>query len=93
MALSKTVTKISVTNPQSKLYIITLQLTITDTAGLGFTKQYSKEYRTGENVSTKTQAFINAMQDDIDSYKNSQAIYNNASLDTAVNNILGGIAL
>ena len=93
MSLSAAVSKISVTTNQPKLYQITLQLVLTDTVGPGFTNQYSKEYRSGESVSSKKQLFINDMQADIDNYKSSQSIFDSAVLDTAVSDIQSDLTL
>lgn len=90
--MTATVTKKSVTSSQPNLYSITLTLTITDNE-TSWSKDYSQEYRTGENVSTKVQAFINAMQNDIDFYKSGQALSNAAGLATAITNIQNGLSL
>ena len=93
MALSATVTKKSVTTSQDKLYQIVLTLALTDTEGVGFTKDYSQDYRTGESVSTKVNLFINDMQIDINRYKDAKALSANATLATAITNIQSGLSL
>lgn len=93
MALSATVSKVSVTTSQEMLYSITLQLVLTDTAGVGFTKTYTIEYRTGENVADKKKYFIEQMQMDINRYKSGQTIYNSSVLNTAVTDIQTGLTL
>ncbi len=93
MALSAAVTKKSVTCSQDKLYNITLTLTLTDTAGEGFVRDYSQDYRTGENVATKKALFLDKMQNDIDRYKASQALSDNAALATAITEIQSNLVL
>ena len=91
--LSANVTKESVTTNQVGLYIITLKLVLTDSEGAGFTKTYSEEYRTGENIDDKKIKFLRKMQHDIDSYKSSQTISNTVALATAVTEIQNGLSL
>jgi hypothetical protein len=93
MALTANVVKKAVTGSQQGINIITMTLTITDTAGAGFVKDYSVEYRTGDSIPVKVAAFIAQMNSDILIYKNQQAIFTAAALDTAVTNIAGGLLL
>ena len=93
MALSITVNKKSVTNTQERLYSITLELILTDTAGEGLIKDYSTEYRTGESVSVIKQNLISQMQNDIDSYKSAQTLSNNVALATAITDIKNSLVL
>jgi hypothetical protein len=93
MALSVSVTKKNITNTQKNLYGIVLELILTDTTGAGFTKEYSQEYRTGENVNSKVQVFINKMQEDIDQYKAAKTLSDNSALATAIINIQNGLIL
>jgi hypothetical protein len=90
--MTATVTKKSVTTSQPSLYSITLTLTVTDN-GDTWSKDYSQEYRTGENVATKVQGFISLMQTDIDFYKSGKALSSAAGLATAITNIQNGLSL
>jgi hypothetical protein len=94
MALTATVTKKSVTNPQPKLYIITFNLTVTNGgSAVVINQDFTTEYRTGEAVSGRVNDVKAKMQEVIDAYKASQAIFTNAALDTAVTSIQSGLTL
>jgi hypothetical protein len=93
MALSIEVTKGSVTTSQNKKYSITFHVVLTDTEGAGFTKDYSVEYRTGENVANKVSLVVSDIQNDVNRYTDSQTLLNSAGLTTAVTNIQNGIVL
>lgn len=93
MALTKTVTKKSVTNPQSKLYIITFNLKVSDGVSNVIDQDFSCEYRTGEVVTAKVAEITEKMQICVDRYKAEQVIFNSAGLDNAVSNISGGLIL
>lgn len=84
------VIKKSVTNPQSKLFIITFNLQITDGVVV-INQDFSAEYRTGENVTSKVNEVKEKMQAVIDAYKASKVIFDSAALDTAVTSIQGGL--
>lgn len=86
------VTKKSVASPQSKLYIITFNLKVTDVVVV-IDQDFTCEYRTGENVANKVTEVTVKMQAVIDTYKASQAIFTNAQLDNAVTSIQGGLSL
>jgi hypothetical protein len=91
MALSKSVVKKSVEGNQTNINIITFTLAITDTNGVGFTQDFSIEYRKGDNIASKTSEVISNMQSAIDNYKSCQAIFNSTGLNNAVNDISGGL--
>mgnify|MGYP001287831331 CR=1 FL=1 len=93
MALSAVISKKSVTNPQSKLYIITFNLSVSEGAVVVINQDFSTEYRTGEAISGRINDVTSKMQEVITCYKASQAIFNNAQLDSAVNSISGGLIL
>lgn len=93
MALTKTVTKKSVTNPQSKLYIITFNLKVSDGVNNVIDQDFNCEFRTGENAANKVDEMKEKMQEVINNYKASQVIFNSASLDNAVNSISGGLTV
>jgi hypothetical protein len=93
MALSAAVTKKDITNTQTGLYHITLELNLTDSDGTGFINTYSQEYRTGENISAKKQLFISEMQTDIDRYKAAKTLSGAAGLATAITDIQNSLVL
>lgn len=83
--LSTTVNKKSVQSSFGEVaYNITLTLVLTDTVGSGFTKDFTCDYRAGQNVSMIVNKIISDMQGAINLYKSEQAIFNNATLDTAI---------
>ena len=91
--LSVNVMKESVTTSQPGLYTITLKLELIDTEGVGFTRSYAEEYRTGENINNKKSLFITKMQDDINFYKTGQTMSNTAALATAITDIKNSLTL
>jgi hypothetical protein len=91
--LTATVTKKSVTTGQSGLWIIVFNLVVKDGTPEVINQDVSCEYRTGESPSQKVVEIKNKMQKIIDDYKSSQVIFNAAALDTAVQNIQGGLIL
>lgn len=94
MALSKTVTKKTVSLIMPKLYCITFNLTVADdTGGPGINRDFSVEFHTGDNVANKTANIIEQMQLAIDTYKAERQIFNAAALNTAVDAISGGLTL
>lgn len=93
MALSVVVTKKSVILTQSKLWLITLNMTLLNDGVEAFSKDYSIKYRTGDLISAKVVRFIELMQKDIDIYKSEQLIFNNAQLNTAVINVQAGLGV
>ena len=87
MALTATVTNVSVTNRDLKWYTITHQLVLADSNGIGFTKQYSLDFMFGSQMSEKTQAFKGLMQADIVCYKRAELLRNSPALNTSIINI------
>ena len=86
------VTKKSVKVPQSKLYIITFNLQVTD-GTVVIDQDFSCEFRPGENVADKVNGIKEQMQKAIDDYKLEKALFNNAQLNSAVTAINGGLIL
>ncbi len=91
MALTAIVTKKSVKYVQSKLHSITFNLLLKDDTIEVVNQDVSVEYRAGDNPAQKVNEVKEKMQTLIDNYKSEKAIFNNAALDTAVNNISGGL--
>mgnify|MGYP001305434716 CR=1 FL=1 len=87
MALTATVTNVSITNKDAKWYTITHQLVLVDDVGAGFTKEYSIEYIHGSPMAEKTQAFRSLMQIDINCYKRAELLRKSTALTTSVANI------
>lgn len=93
MALSKVITKKSVTLTQPKLYSIVFNLTLSDGGVEVLNQDFSVEYHTGDNVASKTAKVIEDMQGAVDKYKAEQVILNAAAMDTAVTTISNGVQL
>lgn len=87
MALATTVTKKSVTEVQSKLWNVTLNMTLDDGAEEVINKDYALHYRPGDSIAAKQATWVALMQADIDKYKSEQTIYNAAALSTVVTNV------
>ena len=86
------VSKKSVTNPQSKLFIITFNLKVTDGVVV-IDQDFSLEYRPGETIASKVNEMIGKMQVVLNMYKESQTIFTNPQLDSAVTAVQGGLVL
>ena len=93
MALTTTITKKSVSLSMSKMWMITMNMSLKDGVVEVLNKDYSIKYKTGDSVSSKTVTFIELMQADINKYKSEQLIYNNIQLDTAVINVQAGLVV
>lgn len=87
MALISTVTKKSVTEVQSKLWNITLNMVLTDNSVEVLNTDYSLKYRPGDSIAAKQATWIVMMQVDIDKYKSERNIFNAAALNTVVTNV------
>lgn len=87
MALTATVTKKSVTEVQSKLWNVTLNMTLKDGTTEVLNKDYALHYRPGDSIAAKKNAWIATMQADIDKYKSEKTIFNAAALNTVVTNV------
>ena len=93
MSLSKTITKKATPFVQPKLNNIIFNFILADTNGPGFNRDFSVEYRTGENVADKVAKVKIDMQEAINIYKAEQQIFNSAALDNAVIAISEGLVL
>ena len=93
MSLTAQVTKKSVTGNQPRINTIIFTLVLTDTAGAGFTQDYSCEYRQGDNVASKVAEIVEKMQISINSYKAQQLIFSSTALNNAVTSIAGSLTL
>ena len=93
MTLLVTVTKKSVSKIMDKLWNISMNMTLSDETAEVVNKDYSIRYRTGDNIGEKTNQLIEQMQADIDKYKDEQAIFVNAQLDTAVSAVQTGLVI
>ena len=95
MSLTAKVSKVSVTSNQKDLYILTGKLELIDDMGSGFTKNYSCEFRTGQDNDSTTLDFatkmIEQMNEDIQNYKDCQDIFNSDLLDKAIAVIQEGV--
>ena len=94
MALTITVSKNSVSKVMEKLFSISLNLKCEDEIGSPpvqttvINKSFSVLFRPGtDSISEKEAELQKQMQDEINKYSNEQAIFNNAQLDTVVDNL------
>ncbi len=87
MALTKQLEKTTVREQFSKLFIITLKLTITDDEGPGFTRTFSQNYKQGHNIPDIEDKYVEEIQAEIDKYKREQFILKHPQLDTTVTNV------
>lgn len=87
MALTVVVTKVSVLEQMDKLWNITLNMKLLESAVEVFNKDYPIRYRTGEDIADKESKMQTMMQEDIDDYKAEQVIFDHAKMDTMVTNL------
>jgi hypothetical protein len=89
MALTKTVTKKSVSGNQESINIITFNLSLKEDTIEVINKDFSVEWRKGENIADKVKDVTAQMQSEINSYKAQKVIFDSAALNNAVNSIQG----
>ncbi|KKK53452.1 hypothetical protein LCGC14_3094650 [marine sediment metagenome] len=87
MALTKTVTPISVKKQMDKLWNVALSLQIFDDAVEVYNQNFSVRYREGEDIADKELKFQAKMQKAIDDYKAEQVIFTHAKMNTMVTNL------
>ena len=85
------VTKVSVNKRQEKLFSIVLNMKLMDGETELLSKDFSENYRTGNNVSDIVAKLQVDMQAAIDNYSSEQAIFNHAQMDTAVTILQGNL--
>lgn len=93
MALTATVTKKSVTEVQSKLWNVTINMTLKDGTTEVVNKDYALHYRPGDSIAAKKNAWITMMQADIDKYKSEKTIKNSTALNNVVTNVQAALEL
>jgi hypothetical protein len=93
MTLSCVVTKKSVSYVQPKLHNITFNLILKEDTTEVLNKDFSCQFFTGDNPSTKTTQIIKDMQEIIDQYKAQKVIFDSTALNNAVTSIQGGLSL
>lgn len=87
MALTIQVSKKSVDLLMPKLWTVTLNLTCLDGGEEVINQDFSKRYRTGQDLADLEAKYQKDMQKTIDDYKAEQVIFNHAKLDMAVINL------
>lgn len=90
MALTATVTLVSVVEPQIGRKVITASLLLADDgAGPGFSKTYRIDRGTGVDVADLIEEKRAEMQADIDKYEREQALAQSGGLSTALSTLEG----
>ena len=84
MALTKSVSKTSVTERMPKMWVVSLTLIVTDDNGPGFMRSFSQNYKKGKPLPDLAAAFQAEMQAAIGKYKEEQVYYNHEQLDAVV---------
>lgn len=93
MALTKIVSKKSVSYTQSKLHTIIFNLVLKEGETEVLNKDISCQFHDGDSPATKVALVISLMQEEINHYKSAQVIFNNTVLDNAVTTISEGLIL
>jgi hypothetical protein len=87
MALVATVSKVSVTEQQDKLWNVSLNMVLVDGGTEVINKDYSVAYRPGDVIANKQATLYAMMVEDKARYISEQNIFDAAALDTVVANI------
>lgn len=93
MALTATVAKKSVVYVQPKLHNITFNLSLKEDTTEVLNKDFSIQFLQGDAPASKVAKVIEDMQIEINQYKSAKAIFDNATLDTAVTSIQSGLTV
>ena len=94
--LTATVTKKSVRYVQEKLHNIAFNLILNDDTKIPqevINRDFSCEYRQGDNPAQKVADILDEINRVISRYKAEQQIFNSAALNNAVNSIQAGVVL
>lgn len=84
MALTKNVTKVSVSEAMDGMWNITLNLTCLDSAVEVINQNISFKYKIGQDIDDKQAEALESMQEIIDDYLAEQVIFDHAKLDNLV---------
>lgn len=91
----KNVSKVSVRKVQSKMYAVTLNLTVTEGTGENLVelinRNFTQNHKIGNTPAYTVNLFKIDMQACIDTYQEEVTIYNAAVLDTAITTLEGGL--
>ena len=85
------ITKVSVTEPQAKMYAITLNLKVTEGAEVLIDRNFTENHKIGNSIEYTINRFNKKMQVAIDKYKREQGILNSSQLDSAIIVLEGGL--
>jgi len=77
-------TKVSVVNSMPKLFVITLNFKLIEGTAELLSRDFSENYRTGQDVSEIVGRFRKKMQNTIDVYKSEQILFLHTQLDSAI---------
>ena len=86
-----TVTKVSVGKVMSKMFAITLKLTVEDGEQTLLEKEFTQNHKIGNTPAYTVNRFKRRMQAAIDDYQAEQAILTAAALDNAITALEGGL--
>ena len=84
MALSITVTKVSVSEPMDGMVNVTLNLTCEDGSDEIINRDFSEKKKEHMTVAQVRDRFLVDMQEEIDRYKREQELFTHTALDNAV---------
>ena len=94
MALTPTVTKVSVVGGDEDIHQVTLNLKVNDGASDVIDQDFSVQYRPShDSVPRLTENLQNNMQEAIDAYKSHDQIFDSAALNNAVTNIQANLVM
>ena len=87
MARTIEVTKVGVTSSREGLNHITFKLKYLEDAAELINKDYTEDHKAGQAPSVVTAKFQSRMQNEIDLYKQAEAVSNHALMGTAISNL------
>lgn len=94
MALTSTVTKVSVTGGEEDIHLITLNLKVNDGASDVIDKNFTTIYKIShDSREVLRQRLVDQMQKEIDTYKNHEVINDSAALATDITTIQSSLIM
>ena len=85
------ITKVSVIESIPKVYVITLNLKVSEGEKVLIEQSFTENHKLGNNTNYTINKFRKKMQEVIDKYKSEQNILNSAQLDSAIIVLEGGL--
>lgn len=93
MALEATVTKKSASKDAPGIYLISMNLVLTDDAVEVINQDFAQTHNSANNISVARDEIMAKMQDVIDEYKENKTVYDSAAFTNAVTYINANLVI